>query len=102
MRVLGGFGVLFIGPEWGYLGGYDLWARTLARPFVIVVLLPPEQREPRHGDIVAALVDGETCLKRLVNKTGPAHLRSESHNPAFREIYPAHDLVIQGVVVGKL
>ncbi len=67
-----------------------------------VVLLPPEQREPRHGDIVAALVDGETCLKRLVNKTRPAHLRSESHNPAYKEIYPAHDLVIQGVVVGKL
>ncbi len=68
----------------------------------IVVLLPPEQREPRHGDIVAALVDGETCLKRLVNKARPAHLRSESTNPAFKEIYPAHDLVIQGVVVGKL
>ena len=68
----------------------------------IVVLLPPEQREPRHGDIVAALVDGETTLKRLVNKARPAHLRSESHNPAFREIFPAHDLVIQGVVVGKL
>ena len=68
----------------------------------IVVLLPPEQREPRHGDIVAALVDGETCLKRLVNKSRSAHLRSESTNPTFKEIYPAHDLVIQGVVVGKL
>ena len=68
----------------------------------IVVLLPPEQREPRHGDIVAALVDGETTLKRLVRKTRRAHLQSESHNPAYREIYPAHDLVIQGVLVGKL
>ena len=68
----------------------------------IVVLLPPEQREPRDGDIVAALVDGETTLKRLVRKTRRAHLRSESHNPAFREIFPAHDLVIQGVLVGKL
>ena len=68
----------------------------------IVVLLPPEQREPRHGDIVAALVDGETCLKRLVNKTRRAHLRSESTNPVYKEIYPAHDLVIQGVLVGKL
>ena len=68
----------------------------------IVVLLPPEQREPRHGDIVAALVDGETTLKRRVRKTRRAHLQSESHNPAYREIYPAHDLVIQGVLVGKL
>ena len=31
-----------------------------------VVLLPPEQRSPQVGDIVAALIDGETCLKRLV------------------------------------
>ena len=68
----------------------------------IVVLLPPEQREPQHGDIVAALVDGETTLKRLVRKTRRAYLRGESHNPVFREIYPLHDLVIQGVVVGKL
>ena len=68
----------------------------------IVVLLPPGLREPQHGDIVAALVDGETCLKRLVNQSRPAHLRSESTNPTFKEIYPAHDLVIQGVVVGKL
>ena len=68
----------------------------------IVVLLPPEQREPKHGDIVAALIDGDTCLKRLVNKTRRAHLRSESTNPAFKEIYPAHELVIQGVVLGKL
>ncbi len=68
----------------------------------IVVLLPPEQREPRHGDIVAALVDGETCLKRLVHQGRPAHLRSESSNPIYKEIYPAHDLVIQGVLVGKL
>ena len=91
-----------------------------------VVLLPPEQRPPRVGDIVAALLDGETCLKRLVGggrkaegrrqkaegrrqraegggrKVEGHHLRSESTNPVHGELYPAHDLVIQGVVVGKL
>ena len=75
-----------------------------------VVLLPPEQRPPRVGDIVAALLDGETCLKRLVRGGGSRrrggaaghHLRSESTNPTHGELYPAHDLVIQGVVVGKL
>ena len=68
-----------------------------------VVLLPPEQRPPRVGDIVAALLDGETCLKRLVRGGGAGHhLRSESTNPAHGELYPAHDLVIQGVLVGKL
>ncbi len=72
-----------------------------------VVLLPPEQRSPEVGDIVAALIDGETCLKRLVRGRGKRgarghHLRSESTNPVHGEIYPAHDLVIQGVVLGKL
>ena len=67
-----------------------------------VVLVSPEQREPKSGDIVAALIDGETCLKRLANGHRPAHLRSESDNPAYRAIYPLHELVIQGVMVGKL
>lgn len=67
-----------------------------------VVLVSPEQREPKSGDIVAALIDGETCLKRLANGDRPAHLRSESDNPAYRAIYPVRELVIQGVMVGKL
>lgn len=68
----------------------------------IVVLLSPEQREPRHDDIVAALIDGETCLKRLKTRRKSAFLKSESTNPAHGEIHPTHDLVIQGVFVGKL
>ena len=70
----------------------------------VVVLLSPEQREPQAEDIVAALIDGETCLKRLKTRRGSkgAFLKSESTNPAHGEIYPAHDLVIQGVLVGKL
>ncbi len=67
-----------------------------------VVLVSPEQREPKSGDIVAALIDGETCLKRLANGDRPAHLRSESDNPAYQSIYPVCELVIQGVMVGKL
>ena len=66
------------------------------------MLVSPEQREPKSGDIVAALIDGETCLKRLANGDRPAHLRSESDNPAYQSIYPVHELVIQGVMVGKL
>ena len=70
----------------------------------MVVLLSPEQREPQPEDIVAALIDGETCLKRLKRRRRPAgaFLKSESTNPAHGEIYPAHELVIQGVFVGKL
>ena len=69
-----------------------------------VVLVLPEQREPCHDDIVAALCDGQTTLKRL--KCSPRKqcvLHAESNNPAFaRDIVPAHDLTIQGVVIGKL
>ncbi len=70
----------------------------------VVVLLSPEQREPQAEDIVAALIDGETCLKRLKVRRRPAgaFLKSESTNPAHGEIHPAHELVIQGVFVGKL
>ncbi len=70
----------------------------------VVVLLSPEQREPQAEDIVAALIDGETCLKRLKTRKRPARafLKSESTNPAHGEIHPAHELVIQGVFVGKL
>ena len=68
-----------------------------------VVLLPPDLREPKHNDIVAALCDGQTTLKRLICKPEPCTLRAESTNPVFaNDIKPAHDLIIQGVVVGKL
>ena len=68
----------------------------------IVVLVSPEQRPPQPEDIVAALIDGETCLKRLKTRKRSAFLKSESTNPAHGEIHPTHDLVIQGVFVGKL
>ncbi len=69
-----------------------------------VVLLPRKHRDPRHNDIVAALCDGQTTLKRLWCPPGEkCVLRAESSNPAFaRDIVPAHDFEIQGVVVGKL
>ena len=69
----------------------------------IVLLADPSTRRPQSGDIVAALVDGETCLKRFCQrKGGGTYLQSESDNPAFGKIYPARELVIQGVFVGKV
>ena len=56
-----------------------------------------EVREPRHGDIVAALIDGETTLKRYVVSRGRPFLRAE--NPRFPDLIPAHELVVQGVMV---
>jgi repressor LexA len=63
-----------------------------------VVIL--EFREPHHGAIVAALIDGESTLKRYVVQRGKPFLRAE--NPAYPDLLPAQELVIQGVMVGLL
>lgn len=59
-----------------------------------------EFREPRNGDIVAALIDGETTLKRYVIEKGKPFLRAE--NSDFPDLVPARELIIQGVLVALL
>lgn len=59
-----------------------------------------EIREPRSGDIVAALIDGESTLKRYLTRSGIAFLKAE--NAAYPELIPAQELVIQGVMVGLM
>lgn len=59
-----------------------------------------ERREPRSGDIIAALVDGtSTTLKRLVHVRGRPILRAA--NPRYADIVPDR-LESQGVVVGVI
>jgi repressor LexA len=52
--------------------------------------------EPRNGQIVAALIDGESTLKSYVVKGGKPFLRAE--NPKYPNLIPAQELMIQGVV----
>jgi repressor LexA len=59
-----------------------------------------EFREPRKGDIVAALIDGETTLKRYLVEKNQPFLRAE--NPDFPDLIPARELIIQGVMVALL
>jgi len=60
-----------------------------------------ERREPRDGDIIAALVDETTTtLKRLVHVRGRAVLRAA--NRRYRDIVPEHRLESQGVLVGLI
>ncbi len=55
-----------------------------------------EQGEPRDGDIVAALIDGQTTLKRFIKKKNkPAFLKAE--NPVFPDLLPLAELLIQGI-----
>lgn len=55
-----------------------------------------EDREPKDGEIVAALIDGETTLKRFIQpRKGTPYLKAE--NPDYPELYPLDELLVQGV-----
>jgi repressor LexA len=51
--------------------------------------------EPRHGQIVAALIDRKSTLKTFVVKSGKPFLKAE--NPKYPDFIPSEELVIQGV-----
>jgi len=51
--------------------------------------------EPRHGQIVAALIDGASTLKTFLVKNGRPYLKAE--NPKYPDLIPAQELMIQGV-----
>lgn len=59
-----------------------------------------ENREPRPGSVVAALIDGETTLKRYLLQRGRPYLKAE--NPRFPDLLPARELYIQGVMVALI
>ena len=56
-----------------------------------------EMREPLNGDVVAALIDGETTLKRYIVERGTPYLQAE--NEMYPDLIPLRELVIQGVMV---
>ena len=56
-----------------------------------------ELKPPHDGAVVAALVDGESTLKRYFVRKGVPYLKAE--NPKYADVIPARELVIQGVVV---
>lgn len=70
-------------------------AHILDGDFVIL-----EAREPRPRDIVAALIDGETTLKRYLLRNGRPCLKAE--NPAYPDLIPAHELLIQGIMISLI
>jgi repressor LexA len=53
--------------------------------------------EPRSGDVVAALIDGQVTLKTFVLQRGKPYLRAE--NPRYPDLTPQEELQIQGVMV---
>src|ERR1022692_4879734 len=64
------------------------------------VVVVEHGQTPRNGDVVAALIDGESTLKTYIADKGKPHLRAE--NPRYPKLIPAGELVIQGVVVALI
>ena len=61
------------------------------------IVILEDRKDAQNGDIVAALIDGETTLKRYVMDHGRPYLKAE--NPEFPDLRPARELRIQGVMV---
>jgi len=56
--------------------------------------------EPRSGDVVAALIDGQVTLKTFFVQQGKPFLRAE--NPHYPNLIPREELQIQGVMVALI
>src|SRR6266581_2125968 len=61
------------------------------------IVILEDRKDVQNGDIVAALIDGETTLKRYVVEHGRPYLKAE--NPRYPNLVPARELRIQGVLV---
>jgi repressor LexA len=61
------------------------------------IVILEDRSDAQNGDIVAALIDGETTLKRYIVERGRPYLKAE--NPMFPDLIPARELRIQGVMV---
>ncbi len=56
--------------------------------------------QPRSGDVVAALIDGQVTLKTFLTQRGKPFLRAE--NPRYPTLIPQEELQIQGVMVALI
>src|SRR5882724_2596842 len=61
------------------------------------IVILEDRKDVQNGDIVAALIDDETTLKRYVVEHGRPYLKAE--NPRYPNLSPARELKIQGVMV---
>ena len=61
------------------------------------IVILEQNKDVHNGDIVAALIDGETTLKRYVVDHGRPYLKAE--NPRYPNLIAARELKIQGVMV---
>lgn len=64
------------------------------------LLVVDRAREPRHGDVVVAQVDGDFTVKRLDRRTRPGGIVLRAENPAYQPIVStaARPITVWGVV----
>jgi repressor LexA len=77
--------------------GDSMIGRHIVAGDIVILELGPE---PKEGQVVAALVDGETTLKTFLRKRGKPYLKAE--NPKYPNLIPAQELVIQGIFKGLI
>ena len=61
------------------------------------IVILEQSKEVHNSDIVAALIDDETTLKRYIVDRGRPYLKAE--NSRYPNLIPARELKIQGVMV---
>jgi repressor LexA len=64
------------------------------------IVILEDRKDVQNGDIVAALIDGETTLKRYVMERGRSYLKAENSN--YPDLIPTRELRIQGVMVSLI
>jgi repressor LexA len=64
------------------------------------IVIMEDRKDVQSGDIVAALIDGETTLKRYVMEHGRPYLKAE--NSQYPDLTPARELRIQGVMISLM
>lgn len=77
--------------------GDSMTGRHILDGDIVIIEQGPQ---PRPGEVVAALIDGESTLKTFVVENRRPSLRAE--NPAYPALIPLEELVIQGVMVGLI
>lgn len=64
----------------------------------LVIVRP--SKEPKHNEIVVALLHDEATVKRFIVQKGKSYLKAE--NPDYQNIYPKEEWTVQGRVVGVI
>lgn len=88
-------------PEKSYLLSVTGDSMINAGIFEGDILIVCYDKKPKEGDIVVGLVDNANTVKRYcLDKNGAPYLKAE--NPAYEDITPEEELMVQGVVTGLI